>query len=66
MSATFGPVSHFSLTNPQGAGQGNVAALLRRLADLMDAKDLTNIQDIAFNADELGDPPWPCFTVYHT
>ncbi|GAB3143309.1 hypothetical protein GCM10027258_30080 [Amycolatopsis stemonae] len=41
-------VEHFSQSNPAGPGQGDVAALLRRVADTLDELGDVQVQDIAF------------------
>ena len=40
---------HFSQSNPDGAGQGDVAALLRRVADSLDELGDIDVQDIVFH-----------------
>lgn len=40
---------HFSQSNPEGPGQGDVAALLRRVADSLDDLGDVDVQDIAFH-----------------
>ncbi|MBT2503563.1 hypothetical protein [Curtobacterium sp. ISL-83] len=44
-------INHFSLSNPAGDGQGDVPALLRRLADNLEALGDVNVQDITFASD---------------
>ncbi|MGW4522744.1 hypothetical protein [Amycolatopsis sp. NPDC004378] len=41
-------VEHFSQSNPAGPGQGDVAALLRRVADTLDELGDVQVQDITF------------------
>jgi len=41
---------HFSLSNPVGPGQGDVAKLLRRAADHLDALGDVQVGDITFNS----------------
>jgi hypothetical protein len=43
-------VFHFSQSNPSGPGQGDVAALLRRVADSVDELGDVRIQDITFSS----------------
>ena len=40
---------HFSQSNPEGSGQGDVAALLRRVADTIDGLGDVQVQDITFH-----------------
>ena len=40
----------FSQSNPAGSGQGDVAALLRRVADSLDELGDVQIQDITFHS----------------
>ena len=53
-------ILHFSQSNPAGAGQGDVASLLRRVADSLDGLGDVQVQDVAFrsavtaNEDDLG------------
>ena len=42
-------VNHFSQSNPSGPGQGNVPALLRRVADTIESLGPAEIQDITFD-----------------
>ncbi|MGN8050862.1 hypothetical protein ACTJKO_14360 [Curtobacterium sp. 22159] len=41
-------INHFSQSNPVGRGQGNVAALLRRVAQTIDDLGDVSVQDITF------------------
>jgi hypothetical protein len=41
-------VEHFSQSNPAGPGQGDVAALLRRVAGTLDELGDVQVQDITF------------------
>ena len=42
---------HFSQSNPTGENQGDVAALLRRVADSIDELGDIDVQDITFHCD---------------
>jgi hypothetical protein len=44
-------VRHFAQSNPKGVGQGDVAALLRRVAATLDALGDVQIQDITFHSE---------------
>ncbi|MGH3071067.1 MAG: hypothetical protein ACRDNB_02205 [Gaiellaceae bacterium] len=44
-------IFHFSKSNPAGRGQGDVAALLRRVADSIDALGDVDVQDITFHSE---------------
>lgn len=41
-------IFHFSQSNPAGRGQGDVARLLRRVADSLDDLGDVDVQDITF------------------
>jgi len=43
-------VLHFSQSNPAGEGQGDVAALLRRVADSLDDLGDVQVQDVTFSS----------------
>ena len=43
-------ICHFSLSNPTGNGQGDVAALLRRVADQIESLGDVQVQDITFTS----------------
>jgi hypothetical protein len=43
-------VLHFSQSNPEGPGQGDVAALLRRVADTLDGLGDVDVQDMTFQS----------------
>lgn len=44
-------IYHFAQSNPSGTGQGDVAALLRRVADTLDELGDIDVQDIAFHSE---------------
>ncbi|KTR50867.1 hypothetical protein NS359_13015 [Curtobacterium oceanosedimentum] len=41
-------INHFSQSNPAGKGQGDVAALLRRVAQSIDDLGDVSVQDLTF------------------
>lgn len=41
-------ISHFSQSNPSGKGQGDVSALLRRVADQIESLGDVQVQDVTF------------------
>jgi len=43
-------VYHFSQSNPAGEGQGDVAALLRHVADSLKALGNVQVQDVTFSS----------------
>jgi hypothetical protein len=47
-------ISHFSQSNPNGTGQGDVAALLRRVADTLEELGDVTVQDITFSSEVTG------------
>jgi hypothetical protein len=58
-------VQHFSQSNPDGPGQGDVVALLRRVADsLEDLGDVT-VQDITFHSEATAEEADLTMTVYY-
>jgi hypothetical protein len=57
-------ISHFSQSNPAGEGQGDVAALLRRVADSIDSLGDVQIQDITFTSEPTGGEDDLTVTVY--
>lgn len=58
-------IAHFSQSNPSGPAQGDVAALLRRVADSIGELGEVEVQDIAFHRELDGDGgSWPSMTVY--
>ncbi len=56
---------HFSQSNPEGPGQENVPALLRRVADTIEAWEI-DVQDIVYQTDVTAEGEWPSMTVYFT
>jgi hypothetical protein len=58
-------ISHFSQSNPTGPGQGDVAALLRRVADSLDDLGDVTIQDITYHAEPTGGEDDLTMTVYY-
>jgi hypothetical protein len=63
------PCEHFSQASPLGSEeQSSVPALLRRIADSIEAYGPIDVADIVFRGDESDDDgePWPSMTVYFT
>ncbi|GAB3148117.1 hypothetical protein GCM10027290_32360 [Micromonospora sonneratiae] len=57
-------VRHLSQANPAGQGQDNVPALLRRLADTLEAIGPIEVQDVVFHNEVTADGDWWSATVY--
>jgi hypothetical protein len=57
-------IRHFSQSNPEGEGQGDVPALLRRVADSIEALGPVEVQDITLGTDVTKHGPWHSITVY--
>jgi hypothetical protein len=49
-SDTSWTILHFSQSNPSGVGQGDVAALLRRVADSIESYGDIDVADITFHS----------------
>ena len=58
-------ILNFSLGNPEGNGQGDVAKLLRSLADVIEAMFDVQVQDITFASAVTTGGDDLTFTVYH-
>ncbi len=59
-------VFHFAQSNPEGAGQDNVPALLRRVADTIDELGDVSISDLILHPEITSDgEEWPSITVYY-
>lgn len=58
-------ILHFALSNPAGPGQGDVARLLRSLADQLDALGDVQVGDITFNSQPTAEEDDLTFTVYY-
>jgi hypothetical protein len=56
---------HFSQSNPTGVNQGDVAALLRRVAETIDGLGDVTVQDITFHAEPTADEDDLTMTVYY-
>lgn len=50
MERTDWTINHFSQSNPVGVGQGDVAALLRRVARTIDDLGDVTVQDVTFTS----------------
>lgn len=59
-------VFHFSQSNPAGPGQGNVPALLRRVADSVERLGAVDILDITFRAAPTESEDDLTMTVYYS
>jgi hypothetical protein len=55
---------YFSQANPAGPGQDDVPALLRRLADSIEALGDVDVQDITFESEVTAGGDHPSMTVY--
>ncbi|WP_234012430.1 hypothetical protein [Nocardia cyriacigeorgica] len=56
---------HFSQANPKGPGQGDVAALLRAVADTVDELGAVSVSDVVLHSETTVDGEWPSITVYY-
>lgn len=57
-------VRHFSQSNAKGPGQGDVPALLRRVAETIEQLGAIAVQDITFGTEITADGQWHHMTVY--
>ncbi|MFE6757501.1 hypothetical protein ACFVDQ_28445 [Streptomyces sp. NPDC057684] len=57
-------LKHFSQSNPAGTGQDDVPALLRRVADSIEALGSVEVQDLVMHTEITADGDWPSLTVY--
>jgi hypothetical protein len=57
-------IRHFSQANPLGPGRDDVPALLRRVADSIEALGSVTVQDITFGTEVTEDGLWHELTVY--
>jgi hypothetical protein len=55
---------YFSQANPKGPDQGDVPALLRRVADSIEELGPVDVQDVVFGTEVTEDGPWHSLTVY--
>ena len=56
---------HFSLSNPTGTGRGDVAALLRRVADSVEELGDVTVQDVVFHSSVTDGEDDLTMTVYY-
>jgi hypothetical protein len=56
---------HFSQSNPDGPGQGDVPALLRRVADSIEALGDVMVEDITFSSEPTADERDVSMAVYY-
>jgi hypothetical protein len=57
-------VEHFSQANPRGGDQGDVPALLRRVADSIEGLGPLDVQDLVLHTEVTEDGDWHSVTVY--
>jgi hypothetical protein len=58
-------IHHFSQSNPAGDGQGDVPALLRRVADTFESLGDVNVQDLVFKSEPTRGEDSLQITVYY-
>lgn len=58
------PCRHFSQSNPVGAGQDDVPALLRQVADSIDELGNVTVHDLLMHTDVNAEGNWHSVTVY--
>jgi hypothetical protein len=58
-------MNHFSQGNPVGAGQGDVPALLRRVADTIAELGDVTVHDITFHREHIDGEDAVTMTVYY-
>ena len=56
---------HFSQANPEGEGQKDVPALLRRVADSIADLGDVDVMDVLFHTEMTADGAWPSMTAYY-
>ncbi|NEW25147.1 hypothetical protein GV790_00390 [Nocardia cyriacigeorgica] len=56
---------HFSQANPKGEGQGDVAALLRAVADTVEELGDVSVSDLVLHSEMTAEGEWPSITVYY-
>jgi hypothetical protein len=59
-------IKHFAQANPAGPDRGNVPALLRRVADSIEALGSVDIQDLVLHSEITPDGDWYSVTVYYS
>lgn len=57
-------IRHFSQSNPTGEGQGDVARLLRGVADTLDELGDVDVQDVVFHSEVTDSEDDLTMTVY--
>lgn len=60
----FPQIHHFSQGNPAGPDQGDVPAMLRRVADSIEALGAVTVMDLTFANDVTAEGLWPNMTAY--
>ncbi|HEY1778304.1 MAG TPA: hypothetical protein VGG41_19265 [Solirubrobacteraceae bacterium] len=58
-------INRFSQANPEGPGQDDVPALLRRVADSLEGLGPVRVQDLVFHTEVTADGSWHSVTVYY-
>jgi hypothetical protein len=58
-------IRHFSQSNPSGSGSGDVAALLRRVADTLDSLGDVQVEDLTFKSNVTAGHDDLTITVYY-
>jgi hypothetical protein len=62
--AHYPQVHHFSQANPAGPDQGDVPALLRRVAATIEELGTVTVKDITFENEVTAEGLWPSLTIY--
>jgi hypothetical protein len=57
--------NHFAQANPTGDGQGDVPALLRRVADTIAGLGDVQILDLLMHVEVTAEGDWPSLVVYY-
>jgi len=64
MKANNWTAEHFSQANPAGPGQHDLPALLRRVAESVEAIGPVEVQDLILHTEVTDNGPWHSLTVY--
>lgn len=59
-------ISHFSQSNPADDSRGDIAALLRAVADSIASLGDVVVQDLVLHNEITAEGPWPSITVYYS